>query len=93
MSPNSLEIIFAQSILPHAFFAALRLGLYTALTRAPMPAEVIARKLGLSRRAVNVLLNSQVLIGLVKRDSDTSYSATEEAVTFLHPDGPAVAGG
>ncbi|AOJ11299.1 methyltransferase family protein [Burkholderia mayonis] len=88
MSPNSLEIIFAQSILPHAFFAALRVGLYTALTRTPMPAEAIARKLGLSRRAASVLLDSQVLIGLVERDSDTRYRATDEASTFLHPDGP-----
>ncbi|AOJ81986.1 hypothetical protein WS86_16105 [Burkholderia savannae] len=87
MSPNSLEIIFAQSILPHAFFAALRVGLYSALTRAPAPAEAIARKLGLSRRAASVLLDSQVLIGLVERDSDTRYSASEEAATFLHPDG------
>ncbi|MHA6845373.1 methyltransferase dimerization domain-containing protein [Ralstonia syzygii] len=88
MSPHSLEIIFAQSILPHAFFAALRFGLYSTLTRSPMSAETIARTLGLSRRAVSVLLDAQVLVGLVKRDSDARYSATEEAVTFLHPDGP-----
>lgn len=87
MSPHSLEIIFAQSILPHAFFAALRLDLYTTLTRSPMPAEAIASKLRLSRRAASVLLDAQVLIGLVKRDADGCYGATEEAVTFLHPDG------
>lgn len=83
---DMLERVFAQSILPSAFYAATKLGLYEALTAEAQSVEALSAKLGISLRAAQVLLDAQLLLGLVSK-THAGYHATPEAATFLRSDG------
>ncbi|MEO6153288.1 MAG: methyltransferase [Croceibacterium sp.] len=76
--------------------AATKLGLFTALARAPMTGPQIAAALGLAARAVPDFPDALVALKFLEREGDgpeAVYSNSEEAATFLAKGSPAYVGG
>lgn len=65
-----------------ALFVASELDVFTLLSKNPLSAEDIARKLKLPPRPIGRLLNAMVTFGLLRKRKGT-FSNTEIASTFL----------
>jgi hypothetical protein len=65
-----------------ALFAALDLGLFTALAAGPLSADELARKTGAQLEPLHTLLAACLALGLVERDG-TSYRNTPAAQRYL----------
>jgi 2-polyprenyl-3-methyl-5-hydroxy-6-metoxy-1,4-benzoquinol methylase len=73
--------------------AAVRLGVFDALTDAPRTAEDLARQLGASHRGLKILLNGLVGLELLTKPHAGHYGLTPEADAFLVGGRPAYMGG
>lgn len=62
--------------------AATELGVFEALSDAPANGEVLAKRLGLTRRATRICADALVAVGLLDRDGDT-YRNTAATATYL----------
>lgn len=68
-----------------AMFAAVSLGVFDRLARAPANAATLAREIGADAGALERLLDACVSLGLLRRD-DTAYANTPVADTYLRRD-------
>ena len=75
---------------------ATKLGLFTALAKAPMTGAQIAETLGLASRAVPDFPDALVSLKFLERAGDgpdAVYSNSQEAAVFLDAASPAYVGG
>jgi len=63
-------------------FAAIGLGVFDRLEKAPATVEALARDLGMNRDALERLLNACVGLGLLAR-TDSTYVNTPAAAAYL----------
>ncbi|MGE5190419.1 MAG: methyltransferase [Gemmatimonadota bacterium] len=69
-----------------ALFAALRLGVFSALARGGLDAAAVARRVGADPRRLGVLLDALTAMGLLRR-TGARYRNSDVAALFL-ADGP-----
>jgi ubiquinone/menaquinone biosynthesis C-methylase UbiE len=65
-------------------FAALRLGVFEALSSGPAAAPTLARHLGTDSRRLSILLDALAALGLLRKEGDR-YANAEVASRFLLP--------
>jgi hypothetical protein len=83
----------------HAFreskvlFAAVELGVFTALADGPLEYERLRNRIGLHERGARDFLDALVAIGLLWRQDDGRYRNSPEADIYLSRSSPNYAGG
>jgi SAM-dependent methyltransferase len=63
--------------------AAVELGLFTELARAPLTADQLRARLGLHARAARDFFDSLVALGMLTRDDEGRYANTPDSDFFL----------
>lgn len=77
---------------PAALKAAIELDVFSVIAQGNHSAESIAKVVGASVRAIRILCDYLVIIGLLAKDG-SSYSLTPDSATFLDKNSPAYFGG
>jgi predicted O-methyltransferase YrrM len=70
------------------FFAALRLGVFTALDSAPRSAAELAGELESDERGVRILCDALAALEILHKDGDGRYANAPVAAEVLLPDSP-----
>jgi hypothetical protein len=73
--------------------AAVELGLFTELARAPLTADQIRSRLGLHARGARDFLDALVALGMLTRDESGRYANAPDSDAFLDRAKPAYIGG
>jgi ubiquinone/menaquinone biosynthesis C-methylase UbiE len=74
-------------------FAAVNLGVFTAIHRGADTVQDLTATLGADRRGMTLLLDGLVGIGFLRKTSGPRYSLPEDVATYLVEDSPHFLGG
>ena len=77
-----MELSFAYAP-PLIISAAVSNGVFDSLEDSTKTAEQVAEKTGASARALRILMNALIGLGLLKKDRQGKYSLTPESAAFL----------
>jgi len=73
--------------------AAVRNGLFDALSRGPKTADALAAEAKISHRGARAALNALTSVELLNKDADGRYALTPESAAFLVSTSPSFMGG